>query len=87
MNPRFAAGTYRCRDVLRSVTAAVDAGVTWIDTAPNYARGTAEASLRPLLDACPQVGVSTKVGFVPIPTGRPLRMPGCCRTTATVVTA
>ncbi|EFF91141.1 aldo/keto reductase [Streptomyces sp. e14] len=65
MNPRFAAGTYRCRDVLRSVTAAVDAGVTWIDTAPNYARGTAEASLRPLLDACPQVGVSTKVGFVP----------------------
>ncbi|NEA47836.1 aldo/keto reductase [Streptomyces sp. SID10815] len=65
MNTRFAAGTYRCRDVFQSASAAVDLGVTWIDTAPNYAAGTAEVSLRPLLDACPQVRVSTKVGFVP----------------------
>ncbi|KIF70201.1 aldo/keto reductase [Streptomyces sp. AcH 505] len=65
MSARLAAGTYRCRDVTRSAAAAVDAGVTWLDTAPNYAAGTAEASLRPLLDACPQVRVSTKVGFVP----------------------
>ncbi|MFF3894478.1 aldo/keto reductase [Streptomyces sp. NPDC001812] len=49
----------------QSVGAAVDAGVTWIDTAPNYASGTAEASLRLVLKACPQVRVSTKVGFVP----------------------
>ncbi|MGW2258796.1 aldo/keto reductase [Streptomyces sp. NPDC001780] len=65
MNARLAAGTYRCRDVFQSVAAAVDAGVTWVDTATNYASGTAEASLRPVLDAWPQVRVSTKVGFVP----------------------
>ncbi|MGW7336649.1 aldo/keto reductase [Streptomyces sp. NPDC054808] len=65
MSAQLAAGTYRCRDVSRSVSAAVDAGVTWTDTAPNYASGSAEASLRPILDACPQVHVSTKVGFVP----------------------
>ncbi|WP_081237305.1 aldo/keto reductase [Streptomyces viridosporus] len=65
MSARLAAGTYRCRDVSQSVGAAVDAGVTWIDTAPNYASGTAEAALRPVLEACPQVRVSTKVGFVP----------------------
>lgn len=65
MSAQLAAGTYRCRDVSQSVAAAMDAGMTWIDTAPNYASGTAEASLRPVLDACPQVRVSTKVGFVP----------------------
>ncbi|SDC90994.1 aldo/keto reductase [Streptomyces prasinopilosus] len=65
MNDRLAAGTYRCRDVARSVAAATDAGVTWIDTAPNYASGTAEVSLRPVLEARPQIRVSTKVGFVP----------------------
>lgn len=64
MSARLAAGTYRCRDVSQSMAAAVDAGVTWIDTAPNYGSGTAEASLRPVLNACPQVRVSTKVGFV-----------------------
>ena len=65
MSAQLAAGTYRCRGVSRSVAAAVDAGVTWIDTAPNYAFGTAETSLRPVLDTCPHVRVSTKVGFVP----------------------
>ncbi|MFJ5561116.1 aldo/keto reductase [Streptomyces sp. NPDC093250] len=65
MSAQLAAGTYRCRDVSRSVAAAVDAGVTWIDTAPNYGSGSAETELRPVLDACPQVRVSTKVGFVP----------------------
>ncbi|MFC9463541.1 aldo/keto reductase [Streptomyces coelicoflavus] len=65
MSAELAAGTYRCRDVSKSVAAAASAGVTWIDTAPNYGSGSAEASLRQLLDACPQVRVSTKVGFVP----------------------
>lgn len=65
MSARLAAGTYRCHGVSRSMTAAVDAGVTWIDTAPNYASGSAEASLRPVLDGRPQTRVSTKVGFVP----------------------
>ncbi|MFB7089458.1 aldo/keto reductase [Streptomyces sp. NPDC056296] len=49
----------------QSVTAAVDAGATWIDTAPNYASGSAEALLRPVLDGHSRVRVSTKVGFVP----------------------
>ncbi|MFJ8191141.1 aldo/keto reductase [Streptomyces sp. NPDC096094] len=49
----------------QSVTAAVDAGVTWIDTTPNYAAGSAEALLRPVLDGHSRVRVSTKVGFVP----------------------
>lgn len=65
MNAVLAAGTYRCRDVARSVDVAVDAGVTWVDTAPNYAAGTAEEALRPVLEACPQVRVSTKAGFLP----------------------
>ncbi|WP_149547633.1 aldo/keto reductase [Streptomyces marokkonensis] len=65
MSAQLAAGTYRCGDVSHSVAAAVGAGVTWVDTAPNYASGTAETSLRPVFDACPHVRVSTKVGFVP----------------------
>ncbi|MFC7892439.1 aldo/keto reductase [Streptomyces sp. NPDC057381] len=65
MSAQLAAGTYRCRDVSQSGIAAVDAGVTWIDTAPNYAAGSAEAQLRPVLDGHPRVRVSTKVGFVP----------------------
>ncbi|CAL9531034.1 hypothetical protein SUDANB145_04022 [Streptomyces sp. enrichment culture] len=64
MSAQLAAGTYRCRDVYRSAALAANAGMTWIDTAPNYASGSAEASLRPVLDAWPQVSVSTKVGFV-----------------------
>nr|WP_202486135.1 aldo/keto reductase [Streptomyces sp. SID4985] len=43
----------------------MDAGVRWIDTAPNYASGTAEAGLRAPLADRPEVRVSTKVGFVP----------------------
>ncbi|MFF0678035.1 aldo/keto reductase [Streptomyces tendae] len=65
MSAQLAAGTYRCRDVSKSVAAAVRAGVTWIDTAPNYRSGSDEAALRQVLDTCPQVRVSTKVGFVP----------------------
>lgn len=67
MNGVLAAGTYRCRDVSAAVSAAVDAGVEWIDidTAPNYVQGKAEVSLRPVLDRHPRIGISTKVGFVP----------------------
>ncbi|MEU5222146.1 aldo/keto reductase [Streptomyces toyocaensis] len=60
----------------QSVAAAVDAGVSWVDTAPNYAFGTAETSLRPVLDACPHVRVSTKVGFVPDSDWRAVRAAG-----------
>ncbi|KDQ68179.1 aldo/keto reductase [Streptomyces sp. NTK 937] len=65
MSGALALGTYRCRDVSTAVSAAVAAGVEWIDTAPNYAQGVAETPLRPVLDRHPQVGISTKVGFVP----------------------
>lgn len=65
MSAGFAVGTYRCRDVVRSVTTALGMGVTWIDTAANYASGTAEEALRPILAAQPGVRVSTKIGFVP----------------------
>ncbi|MGV9942780.1 aldo/keto reductase [Streptomyces sp. NPDC003401] len=65
MSARLSAGTYRCRDVPQSVVAAVDAGMAWVDTAPNYANGKAETSLQPILDAHAHVRVSTKVGFVP----------------------
>lgn len=66
MSGVLAAGTHRCHNVSTAVSAAVDAGVKWVDTAPNYARGMAEAPLRVVLDRHPSVGVSTKVGFVPV---------------------
>ncbi|MFD8112228.1 aldo/keto reductase [Streptomyces microflavus] len=66
MSGILAAGTHRCNNVSAAVSAAVDAGVKWIDTAPNYARGMAEAPLRAVLVRHPSVGVSTKVGFVPV---------------------
>lgn len=64
MTAALALGTYRCRDVAVSAALAVAAGARWIDTAPNYAHGRAEAALRPILEAHPEVGLSTKVGFV-----------------------
>ncbi|CAL9310914.1 hypothetical protein SUDANB148_04719 [Streptomyces sp. SudanB148_2056] len=76
MSAQLAAGTYRCRDVAQSVAAALSAGVTWVDTAPNYAFDTAESSLRPLLGACPHGRVSTKVGFVPDSDRRAARAAG-----------
>ncbi|WP_097917031.1 aldo/keto reductase [Streptomyces sp. b84] len=66
MSGVLAAGTHRCDNVNAAVSAAVAAGVKWVDTAPNYARGMAEAPLRVVLDRHPTVGVSTKVGFVPV---------------------
>ncbi|MCX5036972.1 aldo/keto reductase [Streptomyces coelicoflavus] len=79
MSAQLAAGTYRCRDVSKSVAAAVRAGVTWIDTAPNYGSGSAEAALRQVLNACPEVQVSTKVGFVPDSDRRAARDVGALR--------
>ncbi|MFF0290199.1 aldo/keto reductase [Streptomyces sp. NPDC005262] len=57
-------GTYRTTDVAAAAEVAIDHGVSWIDTAPNYQRGTAEEQLAPVLDALPSVRVSTKVGFL-----------------------
>ncbi|MFG3101633.1 aldo/keto reductase [Streptomyces sp. NPDC048182] len=67
MNARLAVGTYRCQDVARAVSAALLSGATWVDTAPNYAAGTAEAAVRSVVDGRDDIRVSTKVGFVPGP--------------------
>ncbi|MFC9231385.1 aldo/keto reductase [Streptomyces decoyicus] len=57
-------GTYRCRGVAEAARAALNAGVDWIDTAPNYQGGEAERRLAPVLGAQPGVRVSTKAGYV-----------------------
>jgi aryl-alcohol dehydrogenase-like predicted oxidoreductase len=57
-------GTYRTRHVPKAAEAAVQVGVDWIDTAPNYQQGTAERQLAPVLEAHRRVHVSTKVGFL-----------------------
>ncbi|MBO2455435.1 aldo/keto reductase [Actinomadura barringtoniae] len=64
MRATLGLGTYRCRDVTAAAQAAIAAGVTAIDTAPVYARGTAHAQLAPLLADHPDARVSTKVGHM-----------------------
>ncbi|MFE2034061.1 aldo/keto reductase [Streptomyces scopuliridis] len=57
-------GTYRASGVPQAATRAIEVGVDWIDTAPNYHGGSAEHLLAPILAAHPTVKVSTKVGFL-----------------------
>lgn len=57
-------GTYRCRDVTAAARAAITAGVTVIDTAPVYARGSAHAQLAGLLPDRPGLRISTKAGHM-----------------------
>lgn len=57
-------GTYRCQDAGRAAEAAASNGATWIDTAPVYAAGAAQAALARTLAAHPAIGVSTKVGYM-----------------------
>ncbi|MER7986946.1 aldo/keto reductase [Streptomyces noursei] len=64
MTAALALGTYRCRDVSEAAKAALDVGVDWIDTAPNYHGGEAERLLAPVLATNPTVRVSTKVGYL-----------------------
>ena len=63
MSPRLGWGTYRVPHIATAVGAIIAAGCDWIDTAPNYANGTAQAQLAPMLATHPEVSVSTKVGF------------------------
>ncbi|MFJ3220525.1 aldo/keto reductase [Kitasatospora sp. NPDC086801] len=65
MTARLGLGTYRCLDVAEAALMAASRGADWVDTAPNYAGGRAEASLAVALAAYPDLCVSTKVGFVP----------------------
>jgi aryl-alcohol dehydrogenase-like predicted oxidoreductase len=64
MGAELALGTYRCKNVSEAAEAAVAAGATWIDTAPNYRGGTAEGQLGAVLRGHNDVRVSTKVGFI-----------------------
>ncbi|MFJ5925771.1 aldo/keto reductase [Kitasatospora sp. NPDC092948] len=70
MTARLGLGTYRCLDVAKTALMAASRGADWVDTAPNYQQGQAEASLAAVLSACPDLCVSTKVGFVPVGVGR-----------------
>ncbi|MFJ2867116.1 aldo/keto reductase [Kitasatospora sp. NPDC087314] len=63
-------GTYRCPDTTEAALMAVVHGANWVDTAPNYGSGCAEALLRPVLTSYPDLRVSTKVGFIPPSAGR-----------------
>ncbi|BAJ31002.1 MULTISPECIES: aldo/keto reductase [Kitasatospora] len=65
MTAQLGLGTYRCTDVERAAAMAAAHAADWIDTAPNYDRGLAEAALFWVLGHNPQIKVSTKVGFVP----------------------
>ncbi|MFF9346666.1 aldo/keto reductase [Streptomyces sp. NPDC014734] len=60
----LALGTYRTYGVVAAARTAIEQGVRWIDTAPNYQYGTAEKLLFPVLERFPSVRVSTKVGLL-----------------------
>lgn len=64
MSPDLGLGTYRCRDIPQAAVHAIACGASWIDTAPNYHHGRAQARLQPVLAGNPGLRVSTKVGFL-----------------------
>ena len=47
---------------VRTIHAALAAGINWVDTAPLYGRGHADALVRRALHGRPEVAVATKVG-------------------------
>jgi aryl-alcohol dehydrogenase-like predicted oxidoreductase len=64
MTAALGLGTYRLREVTAAAERAATSPAPWIDTAPNYLHGSAQAELAPVLAAHPEVPVSTKVGFL-----------------------
>ncbi|MFE2374272.1 aldo/keto reductase [Streptomyces sp. NPDC059398] len=64
MTAALSLGTYRVRAVGQAARIALAAGSPWLDTAPNYGRGTAHEELRPVLGEYPTVRVATKTGFL-----------------------
>lgn len=64
MSPKLGWGTYRVPHVASAAETIIAAGCSWIDTAPNYAHGTAQTQLASVLATHPEVRVSTKVGFL-----------------------
>ncbi|MER5601671.1 aldo/keto reductase [Streptomyces sp. NPDC002265] len=69
MTARLALGTYRCRVIPEAAARVAASGAQWIDTAPNYATGRAQALLAPALAAHPSLRVSTKAGYFTAATG------------------
>jgi aryl-alcohol dehydrogenase-like predicted oxidoreductase len=70
-HPRVVLGLHRSRHERRTLTAALDLGVTAIDTAFNYHGFTAHQTLtRVAGDLLPRLMISTKVGFFPTRDGR-----------------
>jgi len=55
-------GTHRVPRIATAGPAITAAGCDWIDTAPNYAHGTAHSALAPILATNQHIAVSTKVG-------------------------
>ena len=47
---------------VRTIHAAIEAGINWVDTAPLYGRGHADRIVRRALMGRPEVAVATKVG-------------------------
>ncbi|MET8697357.1 aldo/keto reductase [Kitasatospora sp. NPDC004723] len=70
MTAALGLGTYRVRVVSQAARTALKAGALWVDTAPNYAHGSAHQDLVPVLAAHPDVRVSTKTGFHTATQGR-----------------
>lgn len=80
--PRFGMGTGAIGNLYRpigddeahaTIAAALDAGITYFDTAPHYGFGMAERRLGAALAACDPAGttiVSTKVGRLLVPTDK-----------------
>ncbi|HCH65828.1 MAG: general stress protein [Deltaproteobacteria bacterium] len=50
------------RRAVKTIHAALAAGINWVDTAPLYGRGHADALVRQALEGRPEVAVATKVG-------------------------
>ncbi|WP_103502493.1 MULTISPECIES: aldo/keto reductase [unclassified Streptomyces] len=62
----LALGTHRCRQVAAAARRTALGPAPWVDTAPNYQAGRAHEQLAPVLAAHPSLGLSTKVGVVPV---------------------
>ncbi len=57
-------GTYRSRDAATSASVAASAGCPLIDTAPVYGKGSHQSAIAPVLQANPDLKVSSKVGYM-----------------------
>ncbi|MEV0281748.1 aldo/keto reductase [Streptomyces sp. NPDC050610] len=64
-DPRIVLGLHRTRPTRALLTAALNLGVTALDTAFNYGSFASHTTLAQYSDLLPEFGISTKVGFFP----------------------